>query len=387
MFGLGTKQHKPRTSLVLSVGSSSVRASFVADTGSHERPVILTHHNVTFQDTVSNFSQYVQYMSKACVEVIQKNIDDGTFHNPDRIVCVLEKPWYISQTNTFSEDNIHEFTFEKKNIQNIINTHGSKLQSFIQTTPFAKVQTKQIEKRVVHSAVNGYEVDSLPSNIRLKKIDITTYLSVAPTMVLDAVERSVHRYFKGQVLFATSSLAFFAVSRNMFDDVDTFLCMSVSKNTTEIAFVEQGALLSMFHFMQGTQEIFNHNNSAVHNQTLLSHARLLNREKIQTHSSDIYQKLLEQSASRWRQSFSDGLAKLAKTGMVSDTIVLVVEKDLRAWVQHAIADARNNHLSRSGSPFRVILVTMDTLDDYIGSKVAYPDPVNTLHSIFLTLFY
>lgn len=386
MFGLGTTNRKPRINLVISIGSSSVRASFVSDTGSHERPVILTHDSVDFQDSVSSFSQYVQAMSKACGEVFQKSINHGTFVKPERIICVLEKPWYLSQTHTYSDDRNHEFVFTKQDTQHVLAAHVSRMQDSIQTSPFANTETRIIEKRIVHSAVNGYEVDTLPSRVRLKKIDITSYVSVAPSVVLDALQKTVTRYVAGDIIFATSSLAFFAVTRTMFEDIDSYICLSVFKQSTEISYIDQGALLSMSHFMQGTNEVYNHTDGAIHNNTLMAHMRLMDHDILHKDTSDIYHKKIAESASRWGVSFARSLNDFARVGMKSDIVVVLVEKDYIPWVKYVITDVRNNHLARSNSGFRVILVTMDVLDDYIGSKVSYPDPVNTLHSIFLTLF-
>lgn len=382
MFGLGTKHHKPRINLVISIGSSSVRASFVQDGGKNVRPVILTSHAIKFQADSQSFSRYLASMSRACVQLLQKKIDFGRFHTPDTIFCILEKPWYVAHTHTFSDDREYEFSFEGQRIKEILDGHLCYMDEFVATTPFAKTSTRVIEKRVVHSAVNGYEVDRIPPRNTVKKIDITTYVSVAPDMVLDAVQNAVNKHVKRPVIFATSALATFVVQKNIFQDLDNFLSVVVTESSTEIEYVDQGALHSMSYYMQGLDELEHNDHPAIHTQTLLSRVRLMNVGSLDNTSADVYQKAIADSASRWRASFAQNLNHFAGVGMKSDTVILLVDPEYAAWVQYALTDVRNHHLSRSHAGFHVILITMDVLDDYVGAKVAYPDMLNTLHVIF-----
>lgn len=382
MFGLGTKQDKPRTSLVISIGSSSVRASFVRDT-KPERPIIVWHDSVSFRENDSDFEQYKKNMTQACSKLIEKSIQTQGFSKPETIMCVLEKPWYVSQTYTYTQDSEHEFTFKKSTIADILKEHVAQGKRHVEKNFFNNTHTSIIEKKVVHLAVNGYEVAMVSPKTNLRTIDVTSYISFTSENILQEITQAIHRHIHHDVDFATSSFASLGLVKALFEDIQTLMLVSVSEHSTEMSFLEHGAMRSTAYFPKGTHELHRlDQDRGIHTNTLLSHLRLMGQNTTELHSSDPHIKSIQKAFESWRVSFAESLQNFSHKMMKSDIVILLVDKDYAQGIERVIQDARNSHLSRSGSVFRVILISMDDLEPYIGSYVQYPNIKNVIHTIF-----
>lgn len=378
MFFFGAKKEHKQTHLVVSFEALHVRACFVS-MQSGEKPYIT--------------AQYIEKMRNQSEEVVKKTLDSVLqilFTKQPQVVtsvvCVLGKPWYVSYTNNFLQEENTPFLFRESHIKQILQDHISHSQreaiDFFQTE---EQNIKLLEKNILHIGLNGYEVQTLKRD-RIRKAEVTSYVSFAEKNILSMIENEIHRHVKKDVSFHSSSFVQTVVARDIFEYLDNLTLVSVDAKHTEINIISDGAITHGTFFEIG-DEIFDLNarTAEIDPATLHSELRALAKGVLHHGTSPKLQTIISASQDEWRRYFFETLQKISREISIPQDVVVVSNKDSFFWIQKAIQDSRNKHLTTSETNLHAILINTEALYGFVGSKISEPDSKLMMYTAFTTL--
>lgn len=378
MFFFGTKKEHKQTYLVVSFEALHVRACFVS-TQTGEKPYIT--------------AQYSEKLRNQSGEVIKKTLDSvlQTLFTKqpqvvDSVLCVLGKPWYVSYTNNFLQEENIPFLFRESHIKQILQNHISYAQE--KACKHFEIEEKNIkllEKNILHIALNGYEVQTIARE-HVRKAELTSYVSFAKKNLLSMIEDEIHRHTKKDIVFHSSSFVQTIVTRDVFEHLDKFILVAVDAKHTEINIISDGAIVYGTSFHLG-DEVFDSSAraSGLDPGTLRSELRALAKGVLHHGTSSKLQTIVSTSQEGWRNHFFETLQKITHEISIPQDVVVVSNKDSFFWIQKAIQDSRNKHLTISETNLHAILINIEALHDFVGSKISEPDLKLMMYTAFTTL--
>lgn len=379
MFGFGGKQDKKKTIIVISIESSQVRACFV-DIQDGQKSYITKQAKASFVASQVTYVEYKKNMEQA-IGVALSVLKQGMFAAPSQVFCVLGAPWYLASSHTHTIEEENPFEFNVRVSQDILHQETQRFISVVQNKYFAGLPVDVLEKKIIHIAVNGYPVTVVPKNKKIRRVDVVSYVSLTSEKLLKDIKESVHRHFQREVVFATSALSHFVVGRDVFESVGSFSYISITGEQTEISYIDEGSLISMANFPVGNNLLHKHASLAsAHTHSVVSsikHDQILKDKNISSVSMS--------AAREWQDGFESAVQNFSKNHPVQNTVVLICDKQYQTWFTSVIQDSRNKHLSVSNQNFRVIILNMEALYSYVGSKVPETDIQLAVHALFTTL--
>jgi|GEM_PF-1137021 len=379
MFGFGKKRSRKETVMVVSIESSHVRACFV-DVEDMTKPYITKQSKASFATSHTSFGEYKKNMEHA-IGTSLLALQKGMVATPSQIFCVLGNPWYVASSHTHTTEEDNPFKFNKGISQEILKEETVRFVSKVKNDYFSGLPVEVIEKKIIHLAINGYPVTTIPKNEKIRRADIVSYVSVTSESIIKDITTSINQHFHREVTFATSALSHFVAVRDIFDSVGSFLAVAITGDQTEIIAVDDGSLLSVANFPVGSNVLHKHSNSqGAHVQSVLTTVKDTNLPKNKKVSS-----VSVLAAREWQEGFEKIIYSLARNHSVQNSVVLLCDREYAEWFTSVIQDSRNKHLSTSNQNFRVIILDMETLHSYVGSKVPDADLELVVHTLFTTL--
>lgn len=378
MFLFGSKKKTAKTCLVLSLESSHVRACFVT-LGDHQKPYIIAEAVQSFEVTQS-FQGLVQCLDKTLAKLFHTNP-----MQVDTVLSVLGAPWYLSRTYTFLRDEEAPFLFRERDVKKILKDKVSDFETeLVEKHGFSKNALRVIEKNILHIGLNGYEVEEV-TRTHVRRGEVTSYVSVAEETKLEALQSHIERFTHAKINFQTGTLVQSVVARDVFQYLERFLLVSLDGEQTELSLIHDGALIYGSSFPIGDNAFSKEAlRLGLSKETLLSELKMLEQGSLQTVSSPL-QQVLGLTEELWRQKFVASLEEILPHTAIPHQVVVLSKPHTFYWVQKALQDARNKHLSVSDTNLHAILMNAENLQSFVGSKILDPDLKLMMYASFTIL--
>ena len=377
MFFFGSKKDKPKTHLVVSFEASSIKVCLVSR--ETHKPYIIAECVEKCKNM--EISSVQKSLDRALVSLLKKQ---PAF--VDGVMCVLGASWYYSRVNNYTRDEETPFLFKKSEIkkimQNIISDSRTKA---VEDMGVSEQDVELIEKNILHIGFNGYSVVNI-NRERVRRVDITSYVSFANKKILTMIEHEIHRHVKKDIMFQTSLLVNTVVARDTFPHLDNFMLVVVDSKHSEIGVASNDTLVSGTSFSVGDSVL---DEKAVlygfDPITLRSELRAFEKGALLSEESSKLTKIISESKEEWRQAFFENMETIARIHPLPKQVLVVAEPDSFVMLKKALEDSRNKHLTISETNLHAILINIEALHTLAGSKISEPDSKLMIYTAFTIL--
>jgi hypothetical protein len=383
MFFFGSKKKKSQTHLVVSVESSHIRACFVSVTP-HQKPFILVEHIQKFSED-SQPRAHLTNMKSSLHKTLQTLLEK----HPTKVsetYCVLGTSWYFSRTYTHTHDEETPFLFRERDSKKILRDADLDFKQELSGTQGVSPDDLQsLEKNIVHIALNGYEVSSL-SRHHVRRVELTSYVSYGYRSQLEEIQEEIRRHVSAPIHIHTSTLVQYVVARDAFEYLENFVLVSLAGKETEVTLVQHGALVFGTTFPLGDSLVEDYAKKYGYTPaTILSELSLLSAGTLRNEASQPVSRVIQGAEEEWRQAFFDCIKDMSRHTAIPNQVIVLSKPKTFFWVQRALGDARNKHLSISDSHLHAILMNVEAIQPFVGSKIVNPDLKLMMYASFTTL--
>ncbi len=390
MFGLFESKEKGELALVFDLRSSVVSGA-VVELRKNTVPKILfsTREYILGEDKTLDadrfFSVALQALDRATDRLLKARLGA-----PKKIFCVLASPWHIAQTRIINYKKDKPFVFSLKLADELIKKEVEAFKSeHIEPHQDTKNALRLMELRNIKTTLNGYATHK-PLDQKAEEAEITLFVSVSPEHVLKEIEDTIKKYFhSGQVRFASSTIAYFGVLRNMFPAQEDFLIIDIGGELTDITMIKKDVLRESISFPLGTRFVTRSLASLlkVREGEAESYFSLLEHGHADARAEKKLQPMLEQIRGEWLKKFQESLANISQDISVPYHIYLSTDSDSLEFFKSTILAEQFNQYTLTQSKFEVVGLDTKTLHGIADfNNEVVPDPFILVDSSYINHF-
>ncbi len=359
--------NKNKLVLVLDIGSSSTGGALLWVPKSGIPKIIMAIREPIVLQKTLDVNKFLASTIKSLQVVVGKIYKAG-MGKPEEIFCVLSSPWHVSQTRVIRLEKNTPFIFTAKLADSLIQKeidlfeeeHTAKYES-------AKIPVRSIELKNIKTILNGYESPK-PLNQKVKEVEMTIFIGMSPEQVLKKIEETISKCFHFKnIKFSSSTLASFAVVRDMHAHNENFLLIDIGGEVTDISMAKKNILRESVSFPLGLNFMTRGVASALH--IPLSEAKSLMslfRDGYAAPSAiKKIEPVMDKIKTEWLKNFQESLAHISNDISVPSTIYLAVDKDSSSFFSEIIKNEQFNQYTLTESKFEIISLDMEAFQGMI----------------------
>ncbi|MFA6158853.1 MAG: hypothetical protein WC763_04525 [Candidatus Paceibacterota bacterium] len=376
MFSFG----KPRVELgvVFDIGSSSVGAALALfEKGIPSRVVYDVREPISLQEKPEP-GRFFDDMLSALGRVNAIVLKDGlaTLSAADRsslsirhVAYIFSSPWSVSQTKTVTINKYDAFTFTRAMVNEIIEDSEKIFAKSIREDGLSDLPggLSIIEKRVIHIALNGYQVPE-PYGKKTRRADMSFFMSFAPKAVIDRIsEVSMSTFHPRDTKIFSAPLVAFSVIRDSFHNTDDFVFLDVGGEISEVSVIKGGLILETISFPTGFRSLVR-SVAADFFVTYTEAESLINLDASGHGDDSVRERLVpavDRAAQAWSDAFHKALSGLSTRMSMPRELFASADSDLVRFLVGAIKDERVSQFGVAEVPFFVTLLSPDKLKDLV----------------------
>lgn len=345
--------------LIYDVGSGSVGGALVLTNDGTGSPHILfaTRSSIDAEETFS-YATFFERMLRAHGKVTNKlakaissaatltaaslstHLPEITYKGDGVVLTGIEvfysAPWYVPKVFSLEQKNRHKVKVTAELIEKILKNTERK---FVQE--FKTDEVSVFEEIVLTYFLNGYEVRN-PYGKHAENIEVHALLSAVSHDTSQSVRRPLSRSFSNQIIGEHSFVSvMYNVVRILFNEKDSFVCLDVSGEMTEILRVKKGEIVTHATFPFGKNTLL---------RALMSELKQTSRQAQSTfkmYTSNHLDKaqyekvrtLFAKLALDWRTKLEEHVPLI---GAHLGTLFVLADDDASTWFAHEVAHGRNS---------------------------------------------
>ena len=335
-MGLFDTKKKDKIVAIFDIGSSSVGAALAKipdDVNGQPHIIASVRTDIVFHDELK-FSDFLDDMIRALSLSVE-----ALYHKklgaPEKIICVLASPWYISETRLIKMERTIPFTFTNKladellskEITGLISAYQKKYQNITDAPEL-------IEHQVVTVSINGYPVDE-PLGKKTKQIDMNVIISLAPSSCIGRIIEAVSNTFHNTpVIFSSFMTTVYIAVRDKYISETSYLLVDVGGEVTDISIVSKNILKASVSFPFGRQTFFRFlmkqsGLKDIHEaETLFS---MYTKDTLEAGQKEKLKPILASIATSWSQGFRESIESLPQAFSLPGTVFLISDDDVKEW--------------------------------------------------------
>ena len=265
--------------------------------------------------------------------------------SPVKIFCVLSSLWYVSQTRIIQFAKNTPFIFTSKLADSLTQKEISLFkEDHIEKYAHTDAKVLPLEFKNMKTMLNGYET-STPLNQKATSLEMNIFISMSSEQFLEKIQDVVASNFhRKDVKFSSAVMVSFAVVRDMFHEVESFLLVDIDGEMTNLAMVKHGILSESISFPFGRN--FLTRGLAKELSTTLDEANsLLSLHKnghAEIGTTKNIEPAIEKLKTEWLHKFQESLANLSNDISIPSTIYMTVDKDLADFFRQIIENEQCN---------------------------------------------
>jgi len=382
-------KNKKELALVFDIGSSSVGGAVFEIEKNGIPKIILSIREPIILENKIDIDQFLSLALKS-LESVAKRISTMGVGKLKNISCVLSSPWYASQTRIIKLEKNTPFVFTSKLADSLIEKEMS-LFTEENLAKFAEDnnKTRLIEFKNMKTTLNGY-VTSNPLNKKIKKLEMTIFISMSIDRILKKMEETILQHFHTeQIKFSSFAMASFTVARDIFVHKEDFLLVDIAGEVTDISMVKKDVLVNSISYPLGYNFIVR--KLAENLNCDLNEAKSLISLYKNGHAEENVEKKLEPVVSKlkieWLSKFQESLTNLSDDISVPATIFITVDQDLTDFFSKIIKSDQFNRYTLTEPEFQIIFLDVNILNGITSFKEDTDrDPFMIIESIYLNRF-
>lgn len=236
---------------IVDIATASVSGALVRD----GEFLFSCHENAVFGSRL-DFNKFFLGLQKTLEKVLVQ-LEKNSPKRPDRFVCFLPAPFYMSETKTVVFKPEKKFNIDRKLLHRLSEDLARDFLSE-QSTLFPDLENDEnivLENKIVQIKLNDYIVeDFLRRNV--SSLETTNYLSVGSNLLSEKIKSLFEKVFHDdQVEFHSFAFALFSGLRDLLPKDSSFTIVDVGGELTDLIFVRRGVLNSHVSFPFGRRTI------------------------------------------------------------------------------------------------------------------------------------
>lgn len=375
--------------LVFDIGSSSVGgALFLMQESGIPKIITTFRESITLQKSL-NIDKFLSSTMKS-LEVVVGKIYGARMGRPEEIFCVLSSPWRVSQTRVIKLEKNTPFIFSSKLAESLIQKEITLFEEeYLAKYEDVKSPVRSIEFKNIKTMLNGYETRN-PLNQKVKEVEMNIFISISPEQVLRKIEEIIGKCFHFKVIkFSSSTLASFAVLRDMYPHNENFLLIDIGGEVTEISMAKKNILRESISFPFGLNFMIRGVASSLHSP--ISEAKSLISLFKDGHAAESIAKklgsVIDRLKNEWLKNFQESLANLSNDISVPAAIYLMVDREMRDFFSEVIKTEQFNQYTLTESKFEISYLDTEAFHGMIFfDNNVVRDPNLIICSIYINRF-
>ncbi len=347
--------------LILDIDSSFIGASVLESSEAGTRDVFSVREPIDMEegDPERFLAATLRSLKAALGEVFALHMPA-----PDKIFCLLSSPWYVSEIRKIKMAKNVPFVFTAKLADELLRKEAELLESryMAEYGNRSGEGMEPIELKTMRTLLNGYAAAS-PLGKKAKELEVSVYISAAPSDILEKMRSAVNGYFHNPSLkFMSSCFASFSATRDLFSEND-YLLVEIGGETTDLSMVKKGELSGFLSFPIGSGFLSRHlarnfGSSRIEAASLVSlhvrgHAeRLLGRRMAPA---------LKGAGDAWLSEFERALSDISDDVAAPSSVVVVTDPRYSGFFQRAIGREQSHQYDWSESKFKTVFFSKEAL--------------------------
>ena len=379
-FVKSENKKRGKTVLILDIGSGSVAGSFV-ELAQNKNPKVMYVKRVPMKfvrELSGNRFKKGMFTALGVVldDLSKKGLSslgsDASKKRIKKVYCSLASPWFVSQTKTVKIKKEEPFVITSKFISDFLNREEGDFENsnLSKYGSGRKQESEVIERKLIDMKLNGYKVGN-PLGKKAKEAELTLFLSMSQTSILDEIEDVITKYFYTEDLtFHSFTLVSFSAIRDMYDRVTDFLLLDIAGEVTDISLVKQGNVLKTMSFPVGKNTLlrFLAEELRTSSEEALSSLRLFYTESLFGGKIDKLRKSITKVGGTWLREFRNALTTLSTGDSVPSTIFFTADEDLSNFYNRLMKSEEFSQSIMTDGLFVVSFVNCSSLDSYVLFK-------------------
>ena len=243
---------------------------------------------------------------------------------------------------------------------------------------------------MVEIKLDGYKTNN-PYDKSASEVEISLFLSMAPSDILDEIEDTVEKHFYiKQIDFHSFTLVSFSAIRDMYERVSNFLLLDITAEVTDVSIIKKGNILKTASFPIGKSSLIRKvvEGTRTIPEEALSSIRLFLSGDSKGKKAEILEKILSQSKEKWVKGLRKSLAALSSETSLPTTVFFTSDEDISLWYSGAIKSEQFAQQSLTGDAFIVSFVNCSTLGSYVRFRSnSEKDSFIAIESIFFNRIF
>lgn len=379
--------NRNQPALIIDVGSASVGAALVAlpkQGNGKDRPHILAtvREGISFQEALSS-KQFLSAMNHALMKALRRIHAEKTLGGaaPSRIFCSLSSPWCLLKVRRISI--IREDTFETspETIERFIEDDVSLLVKEI-TASLPEHDLAIVEKNIIHTKLNGYEVANLYSK-KVKNLELVSAISLSSRRVVDTLTQTIRQLFHSVARYGTFPLVMFSAVRDLFAEEKNFLFMDISGEATDVSLAEYDSIANSMSFPRGKNMFIREISLRLHtpHEEAATLFRMFLRRELAPEKQEETQRIVTNISSVWAERLKKAFEALGRGTMLPSTIFFTADIETKEFFTELLSRTADEFFA--GKRSNVQYLDHEALADTVSyeSGVAR-DPFLALAALF-----
>jgi hypothetical protein len=239
------------------------------------------------------------------------------------------------------------------------------------------------------TTLNGYKT-AKPFGQKAKELEMSIFISMSQESLLTEIEKSIIRHFNvPEIKFTSFAMASFAVARDMFVNLESFLLVNIGGEVTDISMVKKEVIRESISFPIGENFIVRRLAKVL--KTTFDEAQSFMTIYNEGHMADTLLKKVDpvvtEIRTEWLRNFQESLRNLTNDISIPATIFITVNKDLADFFSKTIKTEQLNQYTLTESKFRMLFLSIESLHGIaIVKDDVVRDPFLIIESIYINQF-
>ncbi len=287
-------------------------------------------------------------------------------HSVKRAFCVFSSPWYISDTRTTKISEEKSFVVSRKYIDDLIRKEEDEFIKTLKDGKYEKMfgsDTRLLEKKIIHTKLNGYEVDH-PINKKAKELDITFFSSFIAHDITKAVEDTLLKHFHFRSIhFHSYALASWSAMRDMYPTIHNFLFIDITGEVTDVMLTQRGILSETITFPLGRSMIVRKivDELKVSPEVAVSFLSVYSKGSLEEKFMQKMKDLLKPTQDFWIASCLKTITILKKSHIIPRKIFITADEDTANLFYDVLTQTLPSEMNIPNNSFEVIILKPEVM--------------------------
>jgi len=371
------------TYLIIDIATDAVRASFMrVRQDVRSRPEVLSYAEtkLEIEEERSDVDALGDYMLRALTHTLSMLSHKGMFV-PDSVHCFLHAPWVGSQTRIAKMQKDKPFVLSEQIAGDILLRER---ESFLRS---AGEEITVIEEQIMSLKHNGYEIHN-PFGKSTTSIEASIFFAFSEKHILGTIREKIAQVVHERpVVFHSAHFSSFVTVRDLKNEDDAFLLLSIGGLVSHVSLVTNGHLERSATFPYGVDALSR------------EFAQTIGRSKNEIASLvSVYaagrahaslETLIKHGAKRahlaWNEHFANSLTHLSEKATLPKSLYILPQTKHESHLAQLLFGNESKTYAHSPHDFNAILIDTKHVSPFVRWSSSDPHDLYTmLHSIFIS---